>query len=276
MIQVRDSAGHDRLWPLPSSTPTLRALEQAYRAALTSGRRVSDFKSGLAATSRYTEQGLAAEGHKYAREQILPEILRGHVALQRARRNIQDRMREIRPRPVDKTDLVSAFRRAEIRDAIRAMPREQRDNLLSRYASELDPDVVAAILEHTELPWTQPEARLISDDTRKTLLRQAMASEHGEALQAVQQIEEAIKLTAPVVEKASAEIQSGLGMNALEFEKAMQAEAAKRPPVWLRQMGSEIRVIVPGGSARLATEEEKAVGVYFSNIDEFNAAMAAA
>jgi hypothetical protein len=283
-IRVEDGIGRDRIWPFqnPSNNSHLKRLETTFRASFGLSGRLADRRASLDASRQFTPQGLDTEVKKFITQEVFPGIVQGHVALRRARSLVADKMKQFRPAPPDKTDIVGAFRRSELREAIRALPKEQREHLLQRYSENLDREVATALLEHIELPWTQEESRLISDQTRAKLLRSVMATEHGAELAAVEMIQEAIKYSEPTILKAGVEIQTSLAMNAPQFEQALQDEAQKTPPLWLRRDGDAIRVLLVEKRTphtiptRPASQEEIESGTYFADLAAYEAAMAAA
>jgi hypothetical protein len=196
----------------------------------------------------------------------------------------------LKPKEVDKTDIVSFLKRESLRDKLeRQHPtRERRDEYLIRYAAEMSPELALAVIEAEDLPGTPAEARFVSEQTLKVLTRRLVAAENAEQIEAVEQIQAALEYCEPTILKAVTEIQASLAMNAVAFEAAVRDETRKGPPVWLsRRAGDRIVTIYRGEGVndltgkpylreRPATEEELAVGVYYHSEDEWQAAVAAA
>jgi hypothetical protein len=212
---------------------------------------------------------------------MLPKVARGQAALQQARRHVQDRIAQLTPKAVDKTDVVAFFRRESIRDELRSLPRERRDQLLSRHSANLDAEIALAVLEAVELPWAADESRLVSAETRKALQRRMISAEHGDDLEQIEEIEKAIEYASPTIDKARAEIQANLGMSQQEFEQMARLEAAKQV-VWIKRIGDKVVTIIPESessefsTSRPATADDIANGRYFSDIKEYRAALAGA
>src|SRR5947209_5440011 len=108
-VQIRDAEGNDRTWPFVSSTPTLKRLETAFRASLGLGGRLKDHKASLEATRRFTAAGVDAEAAKFVRREVLPSIVKGHIALAAARRHAKDTWSRLKPKAPDKADTVAFF-----------------------------------------------------------------------------------------------------------------------------------------------------------------------
>jgi hypothetical protein len=224
----------DRIWPFqnPSNNSTMKRLESGFRANLGLSGRLADYRASVDATKRFTAQGVDIETQKFVRNEVLPAVVKGYIALQRARSHVKQTWDQLKPKPLDKADIVSFFKRESIRDELRRLPREQRDNYLTRHAAEIDPEIALAVIEAVDLPWTPAEARFVSEQTRMTLTRRLVAADHSEEIEAVEQIEQAITYAEPTIEKGRVEIQTTLAMNAVGWQQAVADEARKGPPVW--------------------------------------------
>ncbi|WP_027583705.1 hypothetical protein [Bradyrhizobium sp. Ai1a-2] len=289
--KILDHAGNDRLWPFGATkNAAIQGLERAFRDSLTAGNRMKDHAANLRGSGKLTERGVADEARRFGREDVLPSVARGTVALQRARKSVTSRLAQLKPAAVDKQDLVSAFTRAEFRDRIRALPAVRREELLQRHIKDLSPEMIHALLEQVEFPWAADQDRLISPAMRDALTTSLIEVSHPEAAAELAELREAIAYVEPVVSKATGEIQSALAMNAVDFEKAVATEAAKEAPVWLKRQGDKTVVLVPHTEpaypgapvrpnefrARAATEADLLNGEYYADSDAWRAACAAA
>jgi hypothetical protein len=279
---ITDGIGKDRLWPFGNrQSSTMRSLEAGFRASLGLSGRLKDAKSAVEASGKFSQRGAADEHRRLAREQHLPHVIKGTIALERARKSVAEWLAKLTPKPADKTDLVAFFRRESIRDELRRMPREQRDNLLVRNARELDPEIAAAVLETVELPWTPPQDRLVSPETRTALARTLIAADHADELASIDELQAAIEYAAPTLAAGKIEIQAEIGINDREFAQLAQAENVKTV-IWLNRSGDLVRVLLPEQRTpnsiptRPATAEEIERGTFFKNMDEYEAAIAAA
>jgi hypothetical protein len=289
MIKFQGADGRDRLWGYSNSTPVMKRLEESYRFALTAREQIATHRAHLGSTGKYTPQGIATEIHRYARENMLPGLGRARLAVQQAKRQLAERRQRIKPAAPDKQDVVGFFRRESIRDQLRSLSRDMRDNYLSRHAADLDPEVAAAVLESVDdLPWTSPEKRFVSEATRAKLLRSVVAPEHRAELAELDEVEQALELTNRVVENGRDKIRTELGLSPVEFDKLAtpieQAEAKKSPPPWLKRFGDKISVVFPRKSdltgadefgSRPATPQEIEAGIFASSLAEYQARAAA-
>ncbi|MGX9431766.1 hypothetical protein [Bradyrhizobium sp. LeoA1S1] len=280
-----------RIWPFSASKNTaVRSLERAFRDSLSSSWRHRDRLAELRKSPLLTDAGIDSEMAKYTRGELLPEAARATVALERAKKSVQSRLAQLKPAETDKQDLVAAFRRAEIRDRIRALPAVRREELLTRFADKLEPETIQALLEHSEFPWSDAQEMLITPATRDKLTTALVEASHPEAAAELAELKEAINYVEPTISKAQTEVTSALALKPGEFDQAMKVEAAKEAPVWLKKHGDKTIVIEPSGPDRLvpgmpssdsfhsraATEADLLNGEYFADADAWRAACAAA
>ena len=279
-IKITGIDGADRLWGYSNSTKTMKRLEESFRFAIAAGEQVRAHRAKLDGKQEYLPAGLIAETQRYAVSDVLPGISRGRLAVKQARAQLQGRRTKIKPPAPDQRDLVSYFRRKEFRDEFRKSHPTcaRRDQYLKDHGADLDVEDVMAILEAKDLPGT-PEL-FISAQTRADLLRNAVAPEHRAERDVLDEMEEAIAATAEVVESGREKVRIELDMAPMEFEAIAapveRAEASKTPPVWLRQSGDRVIVVVPNGVERTASADELEAGTYFKSFEEYQAAAAAA
>jgi hypothetical protein len=141
-------------------------------------------------------------------------------------------------------------------------------------------EIVLAVLEVPVMPWQTAEQKFVSDETKATLQRHAVAIEHRAELAEVEELEHAIALAEPVIDKGRYAVRLELGLTPPEFDALAQpiaqAEIDRSPPTWLRDVAGRTMVIVPNGTMSPASAAQVEQGIYFRNIDEYNAAMRAA
>lgn len=290
MIQIRGLDGADRLWPFRNSGTTMKRLEEGYRFALDARRQIENHRSQVAGTGRFTEGGVGAEVLRFAKETAIPAVSRGRLAIKQARNQVQARRDQIKTAKPDPTDIVAAFKRESIRQELLAMPRDRRDQALSRHAAELNLEVLHAVLEMSELPWRTAEQKFVSDETRAILQRHAVAPEHRAELAEIDELEEAIKLAEPVIARGRDAVRTELSMTPLAFDALAQpieqAEAKRAPPIWLNRVeGGGVKVIAYGDGKsilgepylvyRTPSKEDLEVGTYFADREAYEAAVAA-
>jgi hypothetical protein len=277
--RITDGIGRDRLWPHGNSTPTLRALEKAFRHSLESGGRLKNHASDLANSGKLTQSGVRDAVRQYAKTDLAPGIAKGEAAISRAKAYVKTKLADLRTKSVDPKDVVSFFKRESLRDALRQMNSEERNTMLMRHARELDAELIHAALEAVELPWVKPTERFLKPEVRDQLQRQLISAEHPEAMAEIESVSEAIKYSEPTITKARQELAAELGMNELEWASMARTATAGNEPIWLRKDGDTVRVMKPSlsqyakpgspldyrnFSSPIATPEQIEAGTYFS------------
>jgi hypothetical protein len=257
------------LWDIQSKPgSTLHRLEQTYVAALNGVDQIENRKAEAARSGKFTTEGLKVDALAFAAQQLSPVFQRGKHAVAAAKREATELRSKIKPQPVDKTDLVSAMLRAEMRDWLRSKPRAERDAYIAQNAETLDPEMAMAF---TELP---AAVSGISTVQRDSLIERALQAQHGEALKEVQELERGIEIAERAVQLGREAIIQDAEVDPNEFNQLAAPYEAKAVVPWLRKYpGDKIVVVDLGrGVGRQPTDEEMATGAYFKDIEEYRMA----
>ncbi len=256
------------LWTTPTKPgTTLERLQRAYLTGIESLDAVEARAREHAASGRFTPDGV--------RQATLQTILHGAVpALHRARRDIKlakaerDALRsKITIQKADKTDLVSAMQRAEMRDWFRSKPQAERD-AITRNPDKLDPLMVQALVEFPI------EMTGIAPTHRELLIERELEAQHGETIAEIRELERGIERAENAVEASRAEARKEAGLDEKTFDELAAPIEAKEPAAWLRRKpgSDELRVVdLERRIERLPTPEELANGIEAATLDEFNA-----
>jgi hypothetical protein len=229
-IKITGPDGVDKLWPYASSKNShVQKLETSFRVALSSKQALEDHQISVRSSGKLTEKGVADEVGRFGRSDIVPALVKGTVAIKRAKDAVAAKRAQLTAPALNKADAVSFLKRESIRDSIRNMPRGQRDELLVRDLDKLSTHVLQAVLEDEVLPWVQESDKLVSDKTRDAIGMQLIRASHPAAIAELAEMERAIEYAEPTIDKAAAEIQSTLAMGAGEFASAVEAEALADP-----------------------------------------------
>jgi hypothetical protein len=261
------------LWTTPTKPgTTLERLKKAYLTGIESLDAIQAKAHEHAAGGRYTPEGV--------RQATLQSALHGPVpALYRARRDIKlakaerDALRsKITMQKADKTDVVSAMLRAEMRDWLRAKPQAERDAYITKNLDKLDPQMVLAV---TEVP---VEMTGIAGTHRDLLVERAFEAQHGETIAEIRELDRGIERAESSVEASRDEVRKEAGVDEKTFDELAATIEAKEPAAWLRRKpgSEEVRVVdLERGVERQPTPEELASGIEATTLDEFNARRAA-
>jgi hypothetical protein len=265
-------ARHVGLWDLQTQPGTrLAALERAYLSALDTvdrveGRRAESAKSGI-----FTADGLRGDVLQFA-AQLSPTLARGRQQIAAAKREVAELKSKIKIAPIDKTDMVSAVLRVEMRDFLRSKPQAERDAYLRANAEKLDPQMALAIME------VPAEMSGVSSVQREALIERALEVQHGDTIREVKELERGIEIAERAVELGREEIIREAEADPLEFDQVAAPFEAKATAPWLRRRAgtNEVRVVdLERGVERLPTADELDSGIEAATLEEFNARKAA-
>jgi hypothetical protein len=271
-IRASTSSRSSRLispWSLPEAEKgsSLARIEKAYFDALaavdaTELRRAEGKKGGV-----LTESGIKSDLLSFASKELAPNLRRAKIAIDQARREAEER-RAALTLPVDKTDTYGLQRRAELRAYLRSLPEKERRDIGANF-EKLDPETALAI---TEMP-ARLSGMMETDHAR--LVEQALKATHGEEIDRVNSLEEAVKVADIAVTAAREEIEQEVGGKAALDAAAREYEAQVNAP-WLRKVaGGQVQTFHVNGrfaTWRPATPEEEESGQFFKSADLWRAA----
>jgi hypothetical protein len=154
-----------------------------------------------------TESGIKGDLLGFAAKELAPNLKRAKIAIDQAAREAADR-RAALTLPVDKADTYGLQRRAELRAYLRGLPEKERRDIGANF-EKLDPEIVLAI---TEMP--APLSGMLETDHAR-LVEHALRAKHGEEIDRVRDLEEAVKVADGAVTAAREEIEQEVGGKAV-------------------------------------------------------------
>jgi len=167
---------------------TVERLRQFYLGSLDSVDRMEAHKADVAKSGKFTAAGVGDEVLKFATSELAPSFHQGRLAIKKAREEAQTLRNKIKLQPPDKTDVVGALRRREIREFLKAMPDKERNAYVSKNRENMDPDTALAIVE-------MPAAFSgVLEMDRTQLVDTALRAQHGEAMDELVELERAIEI----------------------------------------------------------------------------------
>jgi hypothetical protein len=274
---LRDGATM-KLWDIeapPGSTAA--ALEsRAYAAALDSLDKLETHRAAAAASGKFTETGLQEDARRFAVSTLAPTLHRGRLEIAAAKKEAAERRAKLTLQPPDKTDLVGAMRRQEMRAWLRSLGDQARRDYIASHLEHLDPEMALAVIE------APSELSGVLGSDRKVLVDAALTAQHGaDAISKVLTLERAVEIAEMAVESVRAEIARDVGVPdphefnqlAVPHEKSSSAPYLKK----FNENGVEkIRVLKMngniGGTWSEATPMELSTGIYYANFQEFQKA----
>jgi hypothetical protein len=278
LTQSGNRANRDiRMWHLGDGAPgsTIARLRQAYLGALEAVDKLEARKADALASGKFTASGATDHVAEFVFKDLVPTFKRGRNAIEAARREAGKLRDKIKLQPGDKTDVVGALQRREMREFLRTMPDKQRNEYISKRRDNMDPALALAICE---LP---AEFSGVLETDRNDLIDRALQAQHGEEMARLQELEEAIEIAASAVETGRDEVRTETGLNPQTFDyRAAQFENKSETP-WLKRMtenGQEVVRVVrwakdgSAGTAPLATPQDVETGRFFNSRAEYDAA----
>jgi hypothetical protein len=245
---------------------------------------VSDF--ALDAEAVGLDRRLSAEGKRDKAQGSLKRALRDLRDTRKAALDEHhaktESMRAAVQRPAfDKTDVVAALNRRELRDAARAMTFGQRAALLS--GPTRDKNFVDAVLE--QAAWVSgintydPGELALYEGAKAERLRDL----HGPLLDQIEERDAVEREAQMILDVARVDIQNYSGLESREFEAEAKAVESGIGAHWLKRekdfSGVErIYVLVPDGGGfrgEIASADQVRDGHYFKSHEEYLAARAA-
>ena len=264
-----------RMWDIGDGAPgsMKEKLRAAYHDALGAVDRIEDHKAATLRSGKFTPTGVADAAQQYTLSDLVPTFARGRDTIKVAKREAAALRDKIKLQPSDKTDVVGAIRRWEMREFLRTMPDKARNAYIGKRRENIDPDLALAIVE---MP---AEFSGVLEGDRAGLLDSALRAQHGDAMKELQELERAIEVAESAVETGRDEVRQETGLNAKVFDERaapIEARSKSRTP-WLRHMTIEgveqIGVVdLDRKVGRPATPEEIASGVFFRDFNEYQAA----
>jgi hypothetical protein len=242
----------------------------------------SDFKLDMERIG--ADRRLSAEGRREAMQDLVRKAVRDIRDIQKPLNEHRAKTAELRAKvqrpPYDKSDIVGAMARREMRDASRAMTFGQRSAKLAGPTRSVA--FVDALLEFADDPWMSgvdifnPSELEIFEAAKTERLRDF----HGPLLDTIAE-REAVEIEAAMVPAvARVDVQNDSGLQSREFEEVAKPIESKVGAPWLKRFTEEgreiIRVIdLQTNRAHTASEREILDGKFYKDLAEYQADRAA-
>jgi hypothetical protein len=251
------------LWDLnvrPGSTA--HRLEDVYLKALASVDAAEARKSAAVQSAKFTPEGIRADVLQYGASQLAPVLHKGKAQIAAAKRELADKRSQIKPPVADRTDMVGAMLRAEMRSFVKNHP--DRDGYL-RDLDKLSPEMAQALRE------VPAEMSGISPSQHSALVNRSLEATHAEAIAEVTELERAISLAEKAADLAREELAREAEIPLHQFDqvaKPFEERSGGAEPVWLKKFtegGEEVlrAFVVEGKNAyfRTPTKEQLETGI---------------
>ena len=256
------------LWSIPTKPgTTMHGLQQAFVTGFEALDKIEARAGEHAASGRYTPAGAKQATLQSALTDAVPALYRARHSIRLAKAERDALRSKITLQKADKTDLVSAMLRSEMRDWFRSKPQAERD-ALTRNPDKLDPQMVQALIE------VPIEMTGIAETHHSLIIERALEAQHGEDIAAIKDLDRGIELAERAVEASRDEVRKEAGVDQKTFDELAAPIEAKQNIAWLRRRpgSDEVRVVdLERGVERPPTPEELASGIEAATLEEFNA-----
>jgi hypothetical protein len=261
-------------WVYPEAKPDtpLGKLETAFFASLKSVDALEDYTKEIAASGKYTTEGIASNALEYAASKLAPSLKRAKLAVDRVREELAAKRATLKLQPADKTDVAGQTRRLWKLEQLQKMSNSERNLYLAR--EDIDPEIEMAILEAPQFSGALP-----SDLQR--FRDKALRAWYGEqTFTEIAEIETGITIADRALNAAREAIAQDVGGERVFNEAAKPFEDAAGGRLWLKKVIQGDTEVVKvfkkrnehSGEWVTATELEVASGGYHANYDEWQQA----
>lgn len=267
-----------KMWEIGDAAPgsTKAKLKNYYFGALqavdrTEARQIEASKSG-----RFTPEGATQDVRNFVLNEVAPFFKRGRTAIEAAKAEAAELRNTIKPAVGDRTDVVGAMLRAEMRAHLRGMPKAERDQFVSTRLEKMDPDLVTALLE------VPSEFSGISDLHKTHLLERVLEDQHGEKIKELKDLEAAIEIAESAIETGRSEVSVDAGyQDPAAFNRDAEPFERQTQRFWLKKHkekdGEVTRFmdwdpVTKTGAWRVAGPEQIVDGAFYNSWAEYQAA----
>ena len=179
------------------------ALKQTVNGCFGVGELIEQTRTKLEADRNLSEDGKRTKLADIVKTDLVHRFVQITRAYRQALESLDVRRAQIKPAPIDRTDVVAEAQRAEVRSVLRALPPDARSAKAFELANS-DDLATAAILDRpamTDLPRDRIEA----------IRNQHLKKLHGPAIEALQQASDEVAAVGGAVDAAARELQAASG-----------------------------------------------------------------
>jgi hypothetical protein len=264
------SPHHQPLFDLFPDTPSTKKLRDAATRLLTHSGRYRTDCDDLAKAGKFTARGLAQERIAKLKAGVVSKMRQDRLLIDRTAQELKQRRATLKRPVLDRTDVVAALDRREIRDRVQSLPLSEQRKIL--FDKDCDSRILDAILDMPKVLSGIPDE--IFHIVEAARLEQLFAP----ALREIEEMEAVVAEATAAAEVARNDQRSASGLEPRQFERAVESIERKISLPWLKRtkdiQGAESVIVVrPGARTHAeATPDQLASGVYYDGPDAFFAA----
>jgi hypothetical protein len=251
--------------------PSTAALRKAAEACFTIAEKFAKHRDSLERDGFLTPAGKRAKLTEALTKQFARDMRDARAPIEAAAKDIELLRGNIKPVQVDRTDVVAAMERAEIRAFIRSLPSADKIAALLNHA---DPKILDAVLDAPAALSGVPEQHYAAaKEAREEQL-------FGPQLKEIEALQAVVDEASAAATIARGDLRSVTALDEREFESLVGPIENKKAAPWLVKRGDRIIRVRPErvGTGELnmpATEDEIRDGKFYANEAEYLADRAA-
>jgi hypothetical protein len=219
--------------------PKTAALVRSAEHCLTIAEQFANQRARLDADNHLTAAGRSAKLTDSLTKQFARDMRDARAPIEAAAKDVERLRGNIKPTAVDRTDVVAAMERAEIRAFIRGLPSGDKIAALLKQA---DPKILDAVLDAPAALSGVPEEHYAR---AKTAREEQL---HGPQLREIDALKAVVDEANAAATIARADLAAVVEMDQASFDKLVMPIEKKAAAPWLLKQGDRVVVVVPGAT----------------------------
>jgi hypothetical protein len=244
-----------------AENPATARLAAAAAECLTISEKFANQRELLERDGYLTPEGKRAKLAEALTKQFARDMRDARVPIEAAAQEVTRLRGEIKPVQVDRTDVVAAMERQEIRAFIRGLSSQDKIAALLKQA---DPKILDAVLDAPAALSGVPEQQYAA---AKAAREQQLFSPQLQEAAALQAVVDEANAAARVARNDLATV---VEMDQTSFDKIVLPIENKKAAPWLLKQGEKVVVVVPGATTyQEATEDQMREGKFYADMPEY-------
>ena len=241
--------------------PSANALRKAAENCLAVSERFARERDLIAQNGHLTQEGVRAQLTEALRRTYDRDLRDARKPFDAAAAKLKSMREQVKPAQVDRTDVVAALERQEIRAFVRGLNVQERTKLLTPGS---DPRVLDAVLDAPAALSGVPEPYFAQVKAwREEQL-------HGPLLKEIADLDSLLSESQNAAVIARGDLMNTMQIDQRGFDRIMLPIENKADAPWLKKEGDAVVVVVPGQATyQPATADEMRDGVFFESAEAF-------
>jgi hypothetical protein len=250
-----------------AENPATARLAAAAAECLTISERFANQRELLERDGYLTPEGKRVKLAEALTKQFARDLRDARKPIESAAQEVTRLRGEVKPVQVDRTDVVAAMERQEIRAFIRSLPSGDKIAALLKQA---DPKILDAVLDAPAALSGVPEEHYAR---AKTAREEQL---HGPQLREIEALQSVVDEANAAAQVARNDLVTTVEMDQASFDKLVVPIETKAAAPWLLKQGERVVVVVPGETTyQDASPDQLREGRYFKDMQEYQQERAA-